>query len=145
MNNGRILAIDIGIKRTGLAVTDPLQMFAQPLDTIPTGEIISFIENYSKKEKITEIVVGYPLTLKNELNEIWTFIRTKLHEIQTRFPHLSVCLLDERFTSSIAQHAIAVSGLGKEKRKDKNLIDKISAAVLLNNYLELRKNQKKQE
>lgn len=145
MKHGRILAIDFGLKRTGLAVTDPLQMFAQPMDTIPTGEIISFIENYSKKEKLSEIVVGYPLTLKNELNEIWNFIEIKIREIQSQFPHIEVFVLDERFTSSIAQHAIAVSGLGKEKRKDKNLIDKISAAVLLNNYLELRKNQKKQE
>ncbi len=145
MNNGRILAIDFGLKRTGLAVTDPLQMFAQPLDTIPTDEMLTFIENYSAKEKLTEIVVGYPLTLKNELNDVWNFVETKIREIQSKFPDVPVYLMDERFTSSIAQQAIAVSGMGKEKRKDKNLIDKISAAVLLNNYLELRKNQKKQE
>jgi putative Holliday junction resolvase len=145
MNNGRILAIDFGLKRTGLAVTDPLQMFAQPLDTIPTNEILTFIENYSAKEKITEIVVGYPLTLKYELNDIWSFVEKKIHEIQIKFPHIKLNLMDERYTSSIAQQAIAVSGIGKEKRKDKNLIDKISAAIMLNNYLELRKNQKKQD
>jgi putative Holliday junction resolvase len=145
MNEGRILAIDFGLKRTGLAVTDPLQMFAQPMDTIPTNEILTFIENYSAKEKLSEIVVGYPLTLKNELNDIWSFVEKKIREIQTKFPHIPLILMDERFTSSIAQQAIAVSGLSKEKRKDKKLIDKISAAVLLNHYLELRKNQKKQE
>lgn len=145
MNHGRILAIDFGLKRTGLAVTDPLQLFAQPLQSIPTQEILYFIENYQKKEIISEIVVGYPLTLKNELNDIWPFIELKIQEIRTKFPLISVNILDERFTSSIAQQAIALSGLGKEKRKDKNLIDKISAAVLLNHYLELRKNQKKQE
>ncbi|MCX8080622.1 MAG: Holliday junction resolvase RuvX [Bacteroidia bacterium] len=140
---GRILAIDFGIKRTGLAISDPLQMFGQPLETIPTEEILAYVEKLNQKDPISEIVIGLPLTLNNDMNDISPLVKACADTIKKKFPDILIHTIDERFTSSIASQTILLSGISKEKRKNKALVDKISAAILLNDYLELRKNQKK--
>lgn len=142
--NGRIVAIDFGEKRCGLAVTDPLQLFGQPLDTVPTSGLLTFLENYFKNEKISAFVIGYPLTLQNTINEIWDAQQKFVEKLKNHFPGIPMYYIDERYTSTMAQHAVKNSGLGRQKRMDKTLVDKISAAILLNDFLELRKNQKKQ-
>ena len=132
----RILAIDYGKKRTGIAVSDPLQMIAGSLATIETLEILTFLKNYVEKEEVEKIVIGYPKTLNNQLAEITAEIENFAQILKKEFSIIKIEFFDERFTSKMAFQTMLKSGIGKEKRKNKALIDKISATIILQNYLE---------
>jgi putative Holliday junction resolvase len=133
---GRILAIDYGIKRTGIAVTDPLRIIATPLDTIATTDLFEFLKSYLKKESVDEFVVGMPKTLRNEDSETAPLVRIFVGELAKIFPEKKVSLTDERFTSVIAKRAMIEGGMKKSDRRDKANVDKISATIILQSFLE---------
>lgn len=133
---GRILAIDYGRKRVGLAVTDPLQMIAHSLLTVPTHDIINFLSNYLKKENVDFFVVGNPKTLNNSDSESQIYLKPFLEKLKNTFPEKEIILVDERFTSKIAFQSLIDSGLKKKDRKDKSLVDTVSATIILQSYLE---------
>jgi putative Holliday junction resolvase len=136
----RILAIDYGKKRTGIAVSDTLQMIAGGLAAVKTPELLAFLKNYFEKEKIEKIVVGYPKHLNNQPAEIAQEIEVFAENLKKTFPEIEIVFFDERFTSKIAFQTMLESGIGKAKRRDKALIDKISATIILENYLETKRN-----
>lgn len=138
---GRILAIDYGRKRTGIAVTDPLQLIANGLETVPSHTVIDFLKNYFHKEIVDEVVVGYPKQMNNKPSESVTFVNSFVKQFKKVFPDRELQLVDERFTSKMAFQAMIDGGIKKERRKDKALIDKVSATIILQSYLEMRKNK----
>ncbi len=133
---GRILAIDYGQKRVGLAVTDKLQIIATVLTTVSSRDIISYLKNYVSKEKVDTFVVGEPKTMRYEDSESVKFINPFVKVLKKTFPDIPVERFDERFTSKIASQTIAHSGLKKKYRQNKALIDGISATLILQSYLE---------
>ena len=137
---GRILAIDFGKKRVGLAVTDPLRIIANGLQTVQTNEIFNFLQEYFKTEEVDIIVVGYPKTLNNEPSEATEYIDPFIKKTKKLFPEKIVTLMDERFTSKIAFQTMINGGLKKKQRKDKNLVDTISATIILQSYLDYKQN-----
>ena len=132
---GRIMAIDYGKKRTGLAVTDPLRIIATPLDTVATSELISYLGVYMKKETVDEFVVGMPKTLKNEDSEIAPLVRAFVEELKKVYPEKKIHLADERFTSRMAMQAMIEGGMKKKDRQIKGNVDKISATIILQSFL----------
>jgi putative holliday junction resolvase len=134
---GRLLAIDFGRKRTGLAVSDPLRIIATPLETVPTEQLLVFLESYCKKESVDEFVVGMPKTLKNEDSEIAPQVRQFVEHLKKTFPEKPVHLADERFTSRLAQRALVEGGMKKKDRQVKGNIDKVSAAIILQEYMRI--------
>jgi|SRR5688500_134543 putative Holliday junction resolvase len=132
---GRILAIDYGLKRTGIAVTDPLRIIATPLETVLTAELLSFLTLYTQKENVDEFVVGMPKTLKNEDSEIVPFIKKFVEHLKVKFPQKPVHLADERFTSSMAMQAMISGGMKKKDRQIKGNVDKISATIILQSFI----------
>ncbi len=132
----RILALDYGTKRCGLAVTDPLQIIASGLVTVPTAELFSFLERYLKEEEVERMVVGYPLALDGSSTRMTHLVKGVLRQLKKCFPELEVVTLDERYTSKEAEALLLQTGLKKKKRRDKGLIDKLSAAILLKDYME---------
>mgnify|MGYP001051884931 CR=1 FL=1 len=133
---GRILAIDYGTKRTGIAVTDSLKMIANGLTTVPTAEIFSFLEEYLAKEDVEIIVVGLPKKMDNTPSESMKHIEPFVKKVKKKFPNIEVVYMDERFTSVLAQQAMLEGGLKKKDRQNKALVDKISATIILQSYLE---------
>lgn len=133
---GRVLAIDYGTKRTGIAVTDALRIIATPLETVPTQELLSFLKVYLQKETVDEFVVGMPKTLKNEDSAIAPLVRKFVEELKKTFPDKPVHLADERFTSSIAMRAMIDGGMKKKDRQEKGNVDKISATIILQSFLD---------
>jgi putative holliday junction resolvase len=133
----RIIAIDYGRKRCGIAVTDPLKMFAQPLTTISPEELIPFLKNYFLTEEVDVIVLGKPLTEKGENQEIWEDILKLEAKLKEVFPQIPVSFIDERYTSRMAGKAMIEAGIKKSKRRDKKLLDTISAALILQTYLQM--------
>ena len=133
---GRILAIDYGRKRTGLAVTDPLRIIATALETVESTALISFLKNYLQKETVDEFVIGMPRTLKNEDSEIAPLVRKFIEELKNNFPDKPVYETDERFTSRMAQRAMIEGGMKKKDRQEKGNVDKISATIILQSYME---------
>lgn len=136
---GRILAIDYGKKRIGIAVTDPLQIIANKLTTVAAHEIWKFLEDYFFKEEVELIVVGYPRQLNNEPSESIRYINPFLKKFQKKYPDMSVELVDERFTSKIAFQTMIDAGLRQKARRNKALVDAVSATIILQSYLESRK------
>jgi putative Holliday junction resolvase len=136
---GRILAIDYGLKRTGIAVTDPLRIIATPLDTVATSMLLDFLKSYLQKEPVDEFVVGMPKTLKNEDSETAPMVRKFVEELKKIFPDKQVHLADERFTSKMAFQAMIDGGMKKKDRREKGNVDKISATIILQSYLDARK------
>lgn len=136
---GRILAIDYGRKRCGLAVTDTLKMIANGLDTIPSYTIWEFLESYLKKEQLDTIVVGYPKNMDNTPSEAATYIDPFLKKLKQKYPRIVIELMDERFTSKMAFQAMIDGGLKKKDRQNKSMIDKISAVIILQSYLDYNK------
>jgi putative holliday junction resolvase len=132
---GRLLAIDYGMKRTGIAVTDPLRIIATPLETIPTHTLLSYLKVYVAKEAVDEFVVGMPKTLLNEDSEIAPVVRKFVAVLKKTFPDKPVNLADERFTSSMAQRALIEGGMKKKDRQVKGNVDKVSAAIILQYYM----------
>ena len=132
----QILAIDYGRARCGLAVTDDMQIIASGLETVPTKEIFSFLKKYFQENTVEQIVVGLPTDLKGNLNEVEVEILKFLEKFKSQFPTVEIARFDERFTSKMASFFISQSGKSKKKREEKGLIDKLSATLILQNYLE---------
>ena len=137
---GRIVAIDFGQKRTGIAVTDPLQIIANSLTTVPSSEVISFLTAYAAKENVDAFVVGYPRQMNNSLSESVRYIDPFIEKLKKTFPDKEVFLVDERFTSKIAVQTMIMGGVKKKDRQNKALVDSISATIILQSYLESRLN-----
>lgn len=133
---GQILAIDYGKKRTGLAATDDIQLIASGLPTVETAALMPFLEKYFSENRVEEIVVGLPTDLRGQMSEVETDIRRFIEKFEARFPAIPVRRFDERFTSRMASYFISQSGKNKKAREDKRLIDKTSATLILQNYLE---------
>lgn len=133
---GKIIALDFGLKRTGVAITDDLSIIASPLETVESSQLSSYLSELVKKANVTTIVIGEPKRLNGSDSHITENVYFLKEVLEKQFPDLKVCLYDERFTSKLASQAILASGLKKEKRKDKALVDKVSAAILLQSYLD---------
>lgn len=137
---GRILAIDYGRKKVGLAVTDPMQIIANRLTTVRAHDIFDFLGTYFQKEKVDTVVVGYPKTMKNEASESIRYINPFLKQFQKKFPEVKLELVDERFTSKLAFQTMIDAGLKKKDRQNKELVDAVSATIILQFYLEQKRN-----
>ena len=140
---GRIIGIDYGTKRIGLAVTDPLQIFASPLDTVKPDEFYRYINNYLKTEVIDAFVIGYPVQMNNKPSESVNQINPFIKKLKLTFPEKLIHLVDERFTSQMAFQTMIDGGLKKNDRRDKSLVDKISASIILQSFLDKRSNKEK--
>ncbi|WP_431158700.1 Holliday junction resolvase RuvX [Winogradskyella poriferorum] len=132
---GRILAIDYGTKRTGIAVTDELQIIASGLTTVATPELLDFLKDYLEKENVDKIVVGEPKQMNNTASESEVYIKTFLKKLTKAIPHITIERVDERFTSKMAFQTMIDSGLKKKQRRNKALVDEISATLILQSYL----------
>lgn len=136
----RIIGIDFGSARTGLAVSDPLQIFASALDTLPSAKIIDYLKKYADGgERITRFVVGYPLNLNGAPAQTAPQVDSFIEKLQKAFPEIPITLEDERFTSVLAHKAMIDGGMKSSRRRDKTEVDKISAAIILQSYLDKRK------
>lgn len=136
---GRILAIDYGVKRTGIAVSDPLQLIAGGLDTLDTKQLERWIVDYCSKNEVSTIVVGMPKhTNSAEPSQTWKYIEPLVARLKRAHPTVDVVLYDERFTSVLAQRTMLESGIGKMARRNKALVDKISATIILQSYMDSR-------
>lgn len=132
---GRIMAIDYGTKRTGIAVTDELQLIASGLTTVETPQLLNFLKNYLISEDVESIVLGEPKRMNNEPSAIEEEILKFRSSIVNKYPTLTIIRQDERFTSKLAFQTMIDSGIGKKKRKNKALVDQISATIILQDYL----------
>lgn len=133
---GRIIAFDVGIKRTGIAQTDPLKIIASPYDTLPTHEIIPWLKKYSSSEEVEAVVVGMPLDDNLRETDSTHKVQKLVNRLKNEFGKLAVYTLDERYTTKLATKALIEGGLKKGKRKEKNHVDKVSAAIILQSFLE---------
>lgn len=136
---GRILAIDYGRKRTGIAVSDTLQLIANGLTTVPTHQLLQFILEYVAKETVECIIVGLPKQMNNEPSENMKNIEPFVRSLKKRLPNLPIEYVDERFTSVLAHRTMLEAGLKKKDRQNKALVDEISATIILQSYLESRR------
>lgn len=135
----RILSIDFGKKRCGIAVTDTLQLIANGLTTVETPKLVDFISGYVAHEPVERIVVGFPTTMRGEESESMRYIRPGIARLKKALPDITVEFFDERFTSVLAHRAMIDGGMRKMARRDKAIVDEISATIILNDYLESRK------
>ena len=133
---GRILAIDYGKKRTGIAVSDPLQIIANGLTTVSTNDLFDFLADYIQKEDVSKIVVGLPKQMNNEMSENMIRIEPFVKRLCKRYPSISIEYYDERFTSKLAHQTMIEGGLKKKSRQNKALVDEISATIILQGYME---------
>ena len=136
---GQLLAVDYGKKRTGLAATDDFQIIASGLDTVETANLMDFLTAYLSQNAVEAMVVGLPTDLRGNPSEVESDILKFIAEFEAKFPFVPVERLDERFTSKMASFYISQSGKSKKKRESKELIDKVSATLILQNFLDLRK------
>ncbi|WP_312824563.1 Holliday junction resolvase RuvX [Epilithonimonas sp.] len=136
---GQILAIDYGKARTGIAVTDDLQIIASGLTTVETPKLVDFLKKYFSENNVDEIVIGLPTDLKGNMSEIETEIQKFISVFEKEFPEKKINRLDERFTSKMASFFISQSGKNKKQRQEKGLIDKVSATILLQNFLDQKR------
>jgi len=136
---GRILAIDYGRKRVGLAVSDPMQIIASNLTTVSAHDIFTFIKEYTDKEKVDTFVVGYAKQMNGQDSESMVYIKPFVKQLQSKYPTIPVEMVDERFTSQMAFQTMIDGGLKKKARQNKALIDSISATIILQSYMERRK------
>ena len=132
----RIIGIDYGRKRVGVAVSDPLRIFAGALDTVPSAKIIEYLKKYAESETVERFVVGYPMNLNNTPSEAAADVDIFLKQLKKHFPDIPVTLEDERFTSVLAHRAMIDGGVRKMDRRDKAAVDKVSAALILQTYLD---------
>lgn len=135
---GQIIAIDYGKARCGIAATDDMQIIASGLNTVQTSLLIEFLKKYFNENKVDEVVVGLPVDLKGNISEVETDILKFIEIFQKEFPTVKVNRFDERFTSKMASFFISQSGKSKKQRQEKGLIDKVSATIILQNFLEQR-------
>ncbi|MDX2442954.1 MAG: Holliday junction resolvase RuvX [Bacteroidales bacterium] len=132
----RILSIDYGRKRVGLAVSDPMGMIATGLETIPTGEVWQFLKTYLDKEDVETIVVGYPLQMNNQPSESLKYIDPFMVKLKKEYSEMEILMVDERFTSKMARQAMLDGGVKKKDRRNKALVDKLSAVIILQTHLD---------
>jgi len=137
----RIVGIDYGRKRVGVAVSDPLGIFASPMDTVPAAKIIDYLKKYAETESVTRFVVGYPVNMDNTPSEAAADVDIFLKNMAKAFPSVPVTLEDERFTSVLAHRAMIDGGMKAKDRRDKSSVDKISAAIILQSYLDRNSKQ----
>ncbi|MBR2297812.1 MAG: Holliday junction resolvase RuvX [Bacteroidales bacterium] len=135
----RIIGIDYGKKRVGVAVSDPLMIFASPLETVPTANIINYLKTYTSKEEVEKFVVGYPVNMDNRPSEAAQYVDGFLKQLKKAFPQIPVILEDERFTSVLAFQSLIDSGVKKMDRRDKAAVDKVSAALILQTFMDRKK------
>lgn len=135
----RIMSIDYGTKRVGIAVTDPGQIIATSLDTIHASKVIEYLKVYFAKEEVEALVVGDPIPVGADRGKMAKLTDNFVKSLQKAFPELPIHRFDERFTSRMASQVIAMSGMGKIKRQDKSLVDKISATIILQDYMQYKK------
>ncbi len=135
---GRILAIDYGTKRTGLAVTDPLRIIATALETVETNLLTDYLKKYFLKEVVDEVVIGMPKQLNNQDSETAPMVRKFVEVFKSTFPEKPIVLADERFTSAQAHRTMIAGGMKKKDRQVKGNVDKISATLILQNYLQIK-------
>lgn len=132
----RMIGIDYGLKRIGVAVSDPLGMFASPLETVPTAKIIDYLKKYNCKEEIGLFVVGYPMNMDYTPSEAARYVDIFLKQLKKNFPDIPVALEDERFTSVLAHRTMIDGGMKKMARRQKENVDKISASIILQTYMD---------
>jgi putative Holliday junction resolvase len=135
---GRVIAIDYGRKRTGIAVTDEMQMIATALQTLPSHQVLDFLKDYTSREKTDCFVVGEPKQMNNEASESVIYIEPFIRQLKKTIPDIPVERVDERFTSKMATQTIRDAGSSKKDRRDKALIDKVSAVIMLQSWLEMK-------
>lgn len=138
---GRLLCLDYGKKRVGIAVTDPLRIIAGGLKTVPTHHIRDYLKTYIAGEEVDRLVVGYPKTVRNEPSEAIRYIDPFIRWFRKEFPAIPVDLYDERFTSRMAERSLLEAGVPKLARRDKSLVDKVSASLILQSYLDASRNR----
>ena len=136
------MAVDYGTKRTGLAVTDNAQIIATGLETVPTHQIFDFLKKYFVTEKVATIVVGKPTKMNNEDSESAKYVNIFCEKFKKTYPDIQIIRYDERFTSKIASQTLVSAGLKKHDRQKKELLDVVSATILLQDYMEYNKNEK---
>ena len=134
----RILSIDYGKKRTGLAVTDPMQIIANGLTTVETHRLMDYLKDYFSREQVERIVIGWPMQTNGQPSENLKRIEAFVKNFEKQFPQIPITKQDERFTSVLAHRTMLDAGLSKSKRRDKALVDEISATIILQSYLETR-------
>lgn len=139
----RILGIDYGKKRTGLAVSDPLGIFASALETVPTANIINYLKKYTSQNKVERFVVGYPMNLNGSPAECTPFVEAFVKVLKKNFPSIPITLEDERFTSQLAMRAMIDGGMKRSERRIKGSVDRISAAIILQSWLDGQNNAAK--
>lgn len=139
---GRILAIDFGQKRSGIAVTDPLQLIANGLKTVESSRLVEFLKEYVSMEAVDCIVVGEPRDMHNEQSDASRFVEPFVRRLRDAMPGMKIERFDERFTSKMAFQSMIDAGLGKKRRQDKELVDTISATLILQSYLNFIKNKR---
>lgn len=135
----RIIAIDYGRKRTGIAVSDTLQLIANGLTTVATHSLLPFLDDYFRKESVERIIIGLPKQMNNEMSENMKYIQPFVNSLKKRYPDIPVEYVDERFTSVLAHRAMLDGGLKKKDRQNKALVDEISATIILQTYLESKR------
>lgn len=133
---GRLLSIDYGQKRTGIAVTDPLRIVASGLTTVATSSLISFVKDYVAREQVDAIIVGLPTTLSGTQSDSMKYITPGINRLKKELPDMPVIFFDERFTSILAHRAMIDGGMKKMARRNKEIVDEISATIILNDYLQ---------
>jgi putative holliday junction resolvase len=136
MNTGRIMALDYGIKRTGIAVSDETRTFSFPVETVATTELMNWLQHYMNKETVTQFVIGQPLHADNTPAQIEPHIRGFVRKLIKAWPHIPVARIDERYTSKMAAETILLGGVPKMKRRNKALVDKISASIILQSFID---------
>ena len=134
----KIVALDVGAKRTGIAESDPMHMMAFPLETVETASLLTFIQRRQEVEPIEELVVGAPVRWDGTPSEVAQFIDDLCQKIGQKWPEMRIIRVDERFTSSLAADALVKGGMKKSKRQEKGAVDKVAAALILENYLAQR-------
>jgi putative Holliday junction resolvase len=133
---GRILAIDFGTKRTGIAVTDPLKIIASPLTTVRTHLLQPFLQTYISENEVEALVLGFPKRLNNTDTDTTAAVRRLETELKKKYPQIPVHLIDERFTSVLAKRSMIENGIKKKDRQDKSEVDMVSATIILQSFME---------
>jgi len=136
---GRIVAIDYGARRTGLAVSDPLQLIAGALATVPTPSLVAYLKDYAQHNGVDTMVVGKPLQMNGSPSQTYAAAEALMATLRREFPAIEVEWWDERFTSRMAHRTMLESGIGRQRRRDKALVDRISATIILQGYMDSRK------
>ncbi len=136
---GRILALDYGRKRVGMAVSDPNKIIATKLTTVATHTVWDFLQTYMKNEPVEEVIIGYPLQMNNTASEAVVYINPFIKKFKQKYPEVPLAVVDERFTSKMAARAMLEGGVKKMDRRNKEMVDAVSAVIILQDYMEQKR------